>query len=85
MPKNQSLLSGGAESLSEVLKICHKTLLQRTIIIVIKITMMKELTVIDNKNNNDKININNIDGNFDSQVNKKRLKFFLLTCFSRKI
>ena len=47
--------------------------------------MMKELTVIDNKNNNDKININNIDGNFDSQVNKKRLKFFLLTCFSRKI
>ena len=47
--------------------------------------MMKELTVIDNKNNNDKINIKNIDGNFDSQVNKKHLKFFLLTCFSRKI
>ena len=31
--------------------------------------MMKELTVIDNKNNNDKIYIKNIDGNFDSQVN----------------
>ena len=85
MPKNQSLLSGGAESLSEVLKICHKTLLQTTIIIVIKITMMKELTVIDNKNNNDKIYIKNIDGNFDSQVNNQHLKFFLLTCFSRKI
>ena len=68
MPKSQSLLSGGAESLSEVLKICHKTLLQRTIIIVIKITMMKELIVIDNKNNNDKINMKNIDGNFHSQV-----------------
>ena len=85
MSKNQSLVSGGAEGLSEVLKICHKTLLQRTIIIVIKITMMKELIVIDNKNNNDKINMKNIDGNFDSQVNKKHLKFFLLTCFSRKI
>ena len=82
MPKNQSLVSGG---LSEVLKICHKTLLQSTIIIVIKITMMKELTVIDDKNNNDKINIKNIDGNFDSQVNKKHLKVFLLTRFSRKI
>ena len=47
--------------------------------------MMKELTVIDDKNNNDKINIKNIDGNFDSQVNKKHLKVFLLTRFSRKI
>ena len=78
-------MSGGAEGLSEVLKICHKALLLRTIIIVIKITMIKELTVIDNKNNNDKINMKNIDGNFDSQINKKLLKFFLLTCFSRKI
>ena len=32
--------------------------------------MKKELTVIDNKNKNDKINIKNIDGNLDSQVNK---------------
>ena len=30
--------------------------------------MMKELIVIDNKNNNDKTNMKNIDGNFDSQV-----------------
>ena len=36
--------------------------------------MRKELTVIDNKNNNDKINIKNIDGNFDSQVNKNHFK-----------
>ena len=63
-------MSGGGEGLSEVLKICSKTLLLRAIIIVIKITMKKELTVIDNKNKNDKINIKNIDGNLDSQVNK---------------
>ena len=47
--------------------------------------MKKELTVIDNKNKNDKINIKNIDGNLDSQVNKQYLKHFVLTCFSRKI
>ena len=32
--------------------------------------MKKELTVVDNKSNNHEINIKNIDGNFDSQVNK---------------
>ena len=85
MPKSQNLVAGGAEGFSEVLKICSQTLLQRAIITVIKITMIKELTLIDNKRNNDKINIKNIDGNFDSEVNKKHLKHFLLTCFSLKI
>ena len=35
--------------------------------------MIKELTVIDIKKKNDNLNIKNIDGNFDSQVNKKHL------------
>ena len=79
--KYQNLVSGGGEGLNEVLKICSKTLLQRALIIIFKITMKKELTVVDNKSNNHEINIKNIDGNFDSQVNKQHVKFFLLTSF----
>ena len=39
--------------------------------------MIKGITIMDNKNNNDKINIKNIDGNFDSHVNKKHLNIYM--------